>query len=207
MEQRAERGLFVVMDGVDGCGKSTQAARLVERLGADTLHLREPGSTVIGENLRAMLLDPSARIDEGAEPLLFAAARRQMLDELVEPALRAGRHVVCERFNGSTYAYQAVARGRDPEAVVTLLENWCGQPAPDLEVILTVDVARAVERRGADRDRIEARGEDYQRAVADGFREYAARFARVTEVDGEGAIEEVGARIDAALEELLDGRE
>ena len=109
-----ERGLFIVLDGVDGCGKSTQARRLVERLGrvADCevpLHLREPGSTPLGERVRALLLETDLEIGPAAEALLFAACRRQTLDALVAPALARGRHVVCERFHASTFAYQMYA--------------------------------------------------------------------------------------------------
>src|SRR5262245_34284111 len=118
-DTRRRRGLFVVIDGVDGCGKSTQAERLVRALatlpGADPerapLHLREPGSTKLGETLRGLLLGRGREMSPAVETLLFAAARRQMLDELVRPALAAGRLVVCERFHPSTFAYQAVAGG------------------------------------------------------------------------------------------------
>src|SRR5688572_11610264 len=104
------RGHFFVLDGIDGCGKSTQAARLVAALGSGpagpALHLREPGSTPAGERIRALLLDPETALAPAAQVLLFAAARRQMLEELVAPALQLGRHVVCERFHPSTVAYQ-----------------------------------------------------------------------------------------------------
>ncbi|MCL4158697.1 UNVERIFIED_CONTAM: hypothetical protein GTU68_000529, partial [Idotea baltica] len=109
-EQERRRGLFLVVDGVDGCGKTTQAGLLAEHLGVDPgLHLREPGSTELGEALRALLLDHQYLIEPAVETLMFAAARRQMLDELVEPALAAGKTVVCERFHPSTFSYQAIA--------------------------------------------------------------------------------------------------
>lgn len=198
----AERGLFVVLDGIDGCGKSTQAARLAAGLGPETLHLREPGSTFLGEALRSLLLDPASCIDAGAETLLFAAARRQMLDELVEPALAAGRDVVCERFNSSTFAYQAVAGGLGEDAVLALLEGWCTDPAPDVELLLTLDVAAAVARRGADRDRIEQRGSDYQAHVARGFERYAERVGRARAIDAGGDVEAVTAAVREAVEEV-----
>jgi thymidylate kinase len=120
--EAARLGLFVVLDGVDGCGKSTQALRLAERLttlgGPSPLHLREPGSTRVGEALRALLLDPDSTIGPTSETLLFASARAQMLEELVQPALEEGRHVVCERFNPSTFAYQAWAGGLEPDRVL-----------------------------------------------------------------------------------------
>ena len=130
------RGFFVVLDGVDGCGKSTQAKLLVDSLGAGDvdapLHLREPGSTRAGEGIRRLLLSGEVELLPAAETLLFTAARRQMLEELVAPALAAGRDVVCERFHPSTFAYQAVGGGLDEDEVWTLLEGWAGRPVPDL---------------------------------------------------------------------------
>src|SRR5262245_41124490 len=134
------RGRFYVLDGVDGCGKSTQAARLVATLGKVThlapLHLREPGSTAAGERIRALLLDPEPELAPTAQVLLFAAARAQMLAELVAPALAAGQTVVCERFHPSTVAYQGAALGVGEERVLALLNEWAGEPAPDLTLIL-----------------------------------------------------------------------
>ena len=111
---QAERvcGHMIVLDGVDGCGKSTQAARLAKRLKgiqAEVLHVREPGSTVLGEGLRKLLLETATTIEAPVEVLLFAAARRQLLDEVIQPALARGAWVVCERFHSSTYAYQGLS--------------------------------------------------------------------------------------------------
>ena len=195
----SERGRFLVIDGVDGCGKSTQAGLLAERL--DALHLREPGSTAVGERVRALLLDRDLTMGAEVETLLFASARRQMLDELVEPALAGGRDVVCERFHPSTFAYQAVAGGLDPDAVLELLRTWAGTPEPDLLVVLETSVDRAAERRGEATDRIEDKGLRFQRRVAEGYRLYAELDARVRVVDGSRTVEEVAAEIA----ELVDG--
>lgn len=171
------RARFFVLDGVDGCGKTTQARRLalaLEQLtGAAPLHLREPGSTRLGEALRALLLAREHAPSPAVELLLFAAARRQMLDEIVRPALAAGRTVVCERFHGSTFAYQAVAGGLDEERVLALLADFAGEPRPDLVLVLDLPVELAAERRGGSRDRIEDLGLEFQRRVAGGFRRYA----------------------------------
>ena len=193
------RGRFFVLDGVDGCGKSTQAASLCERLAAAgcgaPLHLREPGGTRLGEALREVLLSREFEIEAGVESLLFCASRAQMLNEQVEPALAAGQHVVCERGNASTFAYQCAAGELDEKLVLNLLGNWAGAPKPTLEILLGVDVQRASERRGNAGDRIEDKGLGFQSAVARGYERYfelAGGSGRVVKVSGEGSAEDVG---------------
>lgn len=192
-----EQGRFLVLDGIDGCGKSTQARLLVQRLrdqGGDPLHLREPGSTIAGERIRALLLDERTPLGVAAETLLFAAARRQMLDELVGPALMAGRDVVCERFHPATFAYQAVAGKLEEETVLELLFAWAGAPAPDRVVVLDLDVETAAGRAEGE-DRFESRGLPFQRAVAEGFLRYARRVPGVAVVGAGGSPDEVAARV------------
>ena len=172
--------MFVVLDGVDGCGKTTQAERLTATLqaaGFEALHVREPGSTRVGERVRALLLDPELSMSPEVETLLFAAARRQMLDEIVAPALAAGQVVVCERFHPSTFAYQAIAGDLEPEQVMDLLLDWATAPAPDLVLLLELDVTEATRRRGAATDRIEAKGAAYMQRVEAGYGDYARRAA------------------------------
>lgn len=201
------RGLFVVLDGIDGCGKSTQARRLAaeleRRTGTRTHHLREPGSTSLGEALRALLLSREHRPSARVEALLFAAARAQMLDELVEPALLRGEHVVCERFHPSTFAYQAVAGGLGEDLVLGLLHGFAGAPKPDLVVLLDVPVAAASARRGAATDRIEDKGAAFQARVAEGYRRYAERVpdTRVVRADrGEADVaRDVWTEVERAL--------
>lgn len=195
-----QRGRFFVVDGVDGCGKTTQAEHLARALGVrEGLHVREPGSTPLGEGLRELLLSPAFDIQPATETLLFAAARRQLLDTVVGPALAQGEDVVCERFNASTFAYQAVAGELDPGEVLELLHGWAAKPAPDLVVILDVDVDAAAARRGRAQDRIEAKGLDFQRRVAEGYRRYAELAPNCVLIDGSGEASEVHA---AVLEEV-----
>ena len=204
---RRKPGLFIVLDGVDGCGKTTQARRLVETLAAGgslfPLHLREPGSTAAGERIRDLLLSREHDLDAGVEALLLTAARRQMLAERVSPALREGRDVVCERFHPSTYAYQAVAGGLDEEAVLALLGAWADDPRPDLVIVIDtapeIAAARGVARGGGPGDRIEDKGIEFQRRVFSGYRRYAERVEGTVVVDGEREQEEVAAAI---LEEV-----
>jgi len=197
----------VVLDGIDGCGKSTQARLLVtaleERWDGGVLHLREPGSTAVGEALRGLLLSRDHDLGAAVETLLFTAARRQMLDEVVEPALAAGRAVICERFHPSTYAYQAVAGGLEPEAVLQLLTQWAGEPRPDLVLVLDLSVESAGLRRGDPTDRIEDKGLKFQDRVAKGFRQYAERTPGVTLLDADGAPEAVACRVLAEVARVL----
>jgi dTMP kinase len=197
------RGRFVVLDGIDGCGKSTQAERLAAALeswtGRAPLHLREPGSTAAGERIRELLLSTELEIVPGCEALLFAAARRQTLEELVAPALADGRDVVCERFHASTYAYQAAGGGLDPDAVRDLLRAWADEPAPDLTVILDLDLDEALRRRGPAGDRIEAKGREFLARVADGYRAWSRLDERAVVVSASGSADEVAARVLAEV--------
>ena len=203
MSPPSSRGRFFVLDGLDGCGKSTQAARLARALeaasGRAVLHLREPGSTAAGERIRALLLDPEPALAPAAQVLLFAAARRQMLEERVAPALARGEDVVCERFHPSTVAYQGLALGVGEERVLELLLAWANEPAPDLILILDLEPDAARARRGS-QDRFEARERAFHERVRDGYRRFAARAERVAHVDARGTPDEVAARIGEELE-------
>jgi dTMP kinase len=202
-----QRGRFLVLDGIDGCGKSTQAERLArslgERGGPAVRHLREPGSTALGEGLRELLLAREQPITPRAETLLFAAARAQMLEEQVGPALARGEHVVCERFHPSTFAYQAVAGGLPEDEVLALLATWAGAPRPDLVVWLDLPLEQALARRGAASDRIERRDLEYQRAVARGYARYAEQRREVVRVDAAGTPEAVAAAVLREVEHVL----
>jgi dTMP kinase len=202
-------GRFIVLDGVDGCGKSTQAKRLVHSLRTEgeveVQHLREPGSTTLGEGLRELLLSRDQDMGPEVESLLFCAARRQMLDLLVRPALEKGQWVVCERFHPSTLAYQGGAGGVATEVLAQLLESWAGDPEPDLVLILDLDPAAAKQRRGESADRIEDKGQGFQEEVARTMRHYAATHPAAELVQGEGSADEVAERIRAHVDGLQVG--
>jgi dTMP kinase len=207
--------MFVVLDGIDGCGKTTQATRLARTLAAETrretLHLREPGSTRLGENLRAILLEPGRLLSPAVEALLFTAARRQMLDEVVVPALARGAQVVVERFHSSTFAYQGCAGGLGEKAVLELLERFAGAPRPDLVLILDLPVEAADGRRSRENqrsskavpDRIEGKGLEFQRRVAEGFRRYAQIAPNTRLVDASVSEDEVAERVLAEVRRAL----
>ncbi len=196
-----DRGRFVALEGGEGSGKSTQAARLAARLGA--VLTREPGGTSTGERIRGLILDPDLPpIEQRCETLLLLAARAQHVAETIRPALDAGRDVVCDRFSGSTLAYQGYGRGLDPEEL-SWLSGWAsGGLEPDLIVLLEVDHAEAGARRVARgrTDRIEGEGAEFFARVAAGFSQLAASApGRWRVVDGTGSVEEVEARLWEAV--------
>lgn len=191
--------MFVSLEGPDGVGKSTQVALLVEALraeGRDVVQCREPGGTELGERVRSLLLDGDVEVGDRAEALLFAAARAQITDEVIRPALAAGRWVVCDRFIDSSIVYQGIARGLGVEPVRAASVFATDGLLPDRTIVL-----HGVDRRGDQPDRIEAAGADFHRRVADGFLRLAELDpARVVLVDATGAEDAVAARVRAAVD-------
>lgn len=197
------RGRFVVLEGGEGAGKSTQAALLAERL--DAVLTREPGDTELGQRLRELLLDTAGPVDARAEALLMMADRAQHVSLVVEPALVAGRDVVCDRFSGSTIAYQGYGRGEDV-AIVEAISAWAANGLePDLVLWLDLGRDSAVERVGSRPDRIESAGDDFHHRVAEGFAAQCEQDPdRWVRIDASGSIDEVADRIDEAVELHLD---
>ena len=194
-------GRFIVLEGGEGVGKSTQAALLARSL--DAVLTREPGGTVTGERIRRLLLDPAvAGLDNRAEALLMAAARAQHVAEVVGPALAAGRDVVSDRYSGSSLAYQGYGRGLPVEEVRSLSAWATGGLWPDLVILLDVpagEVAARLRTSAADPDRLESEGEEFHRRVADGFCSLAAADPTWVVVDGMGTVEEVATRVAGAV--------
>jgi len=203
------RGRFIVLDGIDGCGKSTQAERLVRRLAqpatTPALHLREPGGSTLGERVRELVLGREHQPSPAVETLLFVASRRQMLDELVAPALSAGQDVVCERSNASTFAYQAVAGGLPESQVLSLLRTWSDDPRPDLLLWLDLPVDVAAARRGRPADRIEDHGLAFQERVRQGFRRWCELVPGTVRIDATDDEQTVEARVLEAVGALGPG--
>src|SRR3712207_254212 len=142
------RGLFVSFEGIDRSGKTTQARLLVDALGDAAVAVREPGGTPVGERVRALLKDPDLGIGAHAEALLFAAARAELVAQVVRPALQDGRVVVSDRFVDSSLAYQGVARGLGVDDVARVNEWACGGLAPDLTILLELPAGDAAARSG-----------------------------------------------------------
>lgn len=161
-------GRLIAFEGGEGSGKSTQAARLAERLGAVLTH--EPGDTPLGAEIRRLVLDtPALDITDRAEALLLAADRAQHVVEVIQPALEAGRTVVTDRFAGSSIAYQGHGR-QLAAAEIDRLSRWATDGLwPDLVVLLEVPRSVAEQRTGRARDRMEGAGDAFHRRVHDGF--------------------------------------
>lgn len=191
-------GKLITLEGIDGCGKSTQAAllaRALELSGADVLRLREPGGTAISEKVRALLLDPAnSEMGDVCELLLYEASRAQLVHEVIAPALAAGRMVVCDRFYDSTTAYQAFADGLNRNMVQEANALAVNGHHPDLTLVYDLDVEEALRRRcgRAAEDRLELKGLAFQAKVAEGFRVLASEEpARVKLVDAAQGVDEV----------------
>jgi dTMP kinase len=193
--------LFVSLEGVDGSGKSTQARLLVEALGSETVAIREPGGTEAAERIRELLADPAVPLEPLAELLLFLAARADLTERVIRPALEAGRTVVCDRFSDSSVAYQGAARGLGVGEVIGLCDNATDGLWPDLTLLLKVDPEVGLGRADGE-DRFEAEGLELQRAVAEAYEEIAIIASdRVVAVDATGTVEEVHQRVMEAVSE------
>ena len=190
---------FIVFEGGEASGKSTQSIRLARRLGA--VHTREPGGTAIGAALRDLLLDSrTVGLDDRAEALLMAADRAQHVAEVVRPALAAGRHVVCDRYIGSTLAYQGHGRGL-PVVDLRRISAWAAdQLWPDLIVLLDVPREVSLRRTAEAPDRLEAAGEAFHDRVARGYRALASADAtRWVTIDGSAPAGEVEVAVWEAI--------
>jgi dTMP kinase len=196
------RGLFVVFEGIDACGKSTQARRVAEQRGARFAF--EPGDTPLGVELRDWLLNAAAPMTPVTEALMMLADRSHHVATVIEPSLAQGTHVMADRFYASTLAYQGYGRGVDLKDLEAATELAIGDCLPDLTILIDIDIDTANERRARDAaDRFESADAEFHDRVREGYLEMAARdHAHWFVVDGRGTFEEVAAIIDARLDYL-----
>jgi dTMP kinase len=198
--------VFVTFEGVDGSGKSTQAKLLREHLvasGRDAVATREPGGTRLGEAIRALLLDGSVDVSPWAEAALFAAARAELVERVIRPALERGADVVCDRYIDSSLAYQGIARELGVERVLALNLHATQGLLPDRTFLLLVDPNESARRVGDAPDRIEREGADFRTRVDAAYRELAELFPRrVTPVDGNRPPGEIANLIRDELRDL-----
>ncbi|MCX7804621.1 MAG: dTMP kinase [Planctomycetota bacterium] len=208
---RGRRGRFIVIEGPDGAGKTTQAEMLCRELagrGLDVLLVREPGGTAVGEKIRRILLDRRTdNLTPLAEAFLFQAARAQLVDEIIRPALGRGTWVIADRFSASTYVYQGCAGGVPAAEIERMSGLATGGLWPDCYLILAVSEREAEARKrraGRRKDRMEARPAAFRRKVFEGYREFARRHAgRVAVVDASGSPGETFRKVLEALDHAL----
>jgi dTMP kinase len=198
--------VFVSIEGIDGCGKSTQARMLEEHLrgaGREVVSTREPGGTELGERVRELVLN-GPEMAPWAEAALFAASRAEHAAEVIRPALARGADVVSDRFVDSSLAYQGIARGLGLERVLAVNLTVLEGLLPDRTFVLALDAVEAGRRREGNPDRIEREGDDFQAEVGRAYVQLAERFPeRVELLDGSLPAERLAELVRARVEDLL----
>ncbi len=205
-------GLFVTFEGGEGSGKSTQIERLAARLaarGLDPLRVREPGGTPLGEGVRALLLDPGPVPAPMTEALLLEAARAELVEAVIRPALASGRVVLCDRYDDSTLAYQGAGRGLDDATLRALNRAATGGLRPHLTLLFDLDPETGLARRSrapGDTNRLDREPLEFHVRVRRRFLELArAEPGRWTVLDASDPAERLEARVWAAVEPRLAG--
>ncbi|MDD5064019.1 MAG: dTMP kinase [Phycisphaerae bacterium] len=197
-------GKFIVIDGPDGCGKTTQAKLLADWLkkqGVVVEIFREPGGTAIGEKIRQILLKPEhVAMSTEAEVMLYMAARVQLWREKIAPALKQNKCVVIDRWLSSTCAYQGFAGGFGVERIIKIAKDCLERPWPDLTIILDVDSETAATRLKKNLDRMEQKGDSYHKKVREGFLKLAEDLSNFAVIDAADDIETVHKQIITTIE-------
>jgi dTMP kinase len=202
------RGRFIVVEGIDGSGKSTVAARIADELtrrGRKVLRTREPGGTPLSEKIRTLLLDAkNSEMVPFTELFLYMASRAQLVDEVIRPSLKDGVDVVCDRYYYSTAAYQGAAGRVGIPVVLDVAEKIAKFEKPDLVALLDVDPAVARAREGIRNDRVESKGLDYQKRVRAGFLKLARRDRRrIRVIDAARPSDDVFEDVKKAVDRVL----
>ena len=208
-------GIFITMEGPDGAGKSTQIdllrGYLLEK-GYDIIVCREPGGTIISEAIRKVILNKDFKnMGHMTELLLYAAARAQLVEEVIQPALEQGKVVICDRFIESSAVYQGIARGMGVDLVYEINQFAVGDTMPDITILLDIDAKTGIGRKKqqAELDRMESEKLEFHKKVVEGYRLLAERDKnRMVKIDGRSSIEEIHRQIKGAVNNTLlrDGR-
>jgi len=197
------KGCFIVLDGPDGCGKSTQTVMLAKYLtnqGVRTSVFRDPGSTAVGEKIRKILLDPKNHISDRAELLLYMASRAHLWQECIAPALKKKNCVLLDRWLSSTCAYQGFAGGLGIAKVIDIAEHSLQKIWPDLTIILDIDLRTAKKRIKRSFDRMEQKNAAYHKKVRSGFLKLARFRDDIIVIDGSADKQTVHKRIIQIIE-------
>lgn len=201
-------GKFITLEGIDGAGKSTQLAWIVELLqqaGLQPVVTREPGGTALGERLRVLLLDKSMAMHAETETLLMFATRREHLDKVILPTLQQGQWVISDRFTDASFAYQGGGRGLDT-GKLEILEHWVGALQPDLTLYFDVPVEVGQQRISQikDADRFELEQAGFFQRVRNAYLDRARQFPeRIQIIDSSRSLTEVKAAIEQTIQRLL----
>jgi dTMP kinase len=190
-----KRGLFITFEGADGCGKTTQLNLLkkyLEDKNYEVVLTREPGGKGLGEKVRDILLNYDGEVSDRCESFLFLADRAQNIDMIVNPAVDAGKIVLCDRHTDSTVAYQGYGRGLDIEQIIMLNNLATNDKKPDLTFVFDVDVETSMKRVGNEKDRMESAGMEFFNRVRQGYLELAKQEPdRIKVIDSTKSIDEV----------------
>ncbi|MDR3242981.1 MAG: dTMP kinase [Clostridiales Family XIII bacterium] len=204
-----EKGLFITFEGTDASGKSTQSGLLaasLERRGYDVILTREPGGTDIGEKIRKILLDKdNAEMSGATEVLLYAAARAQLISQIIRPGLLGEKIVICDRFLDSSVAYQGAGRNLGAGMIESVNAYAVASCMPDITFLLKIKPETGkIRRRAEDEDRIESETDLYHKTVYDAYLELERRFTeRIVGIDGNAALGDISAEIERHVEKLL----
>lgn len=203
------KGLFVVMEGPDGSGKTTQIRLLKEYLeneGIETVITREPGGTVIGESIRKVILNPDYKeMSDVTEMLLYAASRAQLMAEVIIPALEAGKVVISDRFVDSSIVYQGIARGLGQDTVDAVNAPGIGAYRPDCIFFIDIPEEEGINRKKKQKklDRMEQESIDFHCLVSRGYREVLADRPEVVHIDGTDSVDAIQNRIQCEIQKRM----
>lgn len=200
------KGLFITFEGADGCGKTTQLMLLAKYLkaqGRDVVVTREPGARGLGEKIREILLNYDGEVSSRAEAFMFLADRAQHIDVIVNPAIKSGKIVLCDRHTDSSVAYQGYGRRLDIDEIKRLNSIATNGKKPDMTLIFDIDVETSMARVGDTKDRMESAGIEFFNRVRNGYLEIAKQEPnRVKVLDASKSIEEIHKNVIALYEKL-----
>ncbi|MDO4943517.1 MAG: dTMP kinase [Lachnospiraceae bacterium] len=206
-------GLFITMEGSDGAGKTTQIEKLKDYLsnkGYDIILCREPGGTIISEEIRKVILNKDfTEMGYMTELLLYASARAQLVEQVIRPALREDKVVICDRFVDSSAVYQGVARGLGVDLVYEVNRYAIGDTFPDITILLDISGEMGIKRKKnqGELDRMELEEAAFHDKVSAGYRILAEKFPdRIKKIDATNKIDEIHDQIIAAITELIQGK-
>lgn len=202
-----EKGLFITLEGADGCGKTTQLNLLKEYLtsrGYEIVVTREPGGKGLGEKLREILLNYDGEVSDRCEAFLYLADRAQNIDTIIKPAINSGKIVLCDRHTDSSVAYQGYGREQNIENINMLNELAVNGVHPDLTIVFDIDTETSMARVGAEKDRLESAGIEFHKRVRNGYLEIAKKNPqRIKVVDASQTIEDVQRDVIKIVEGVL----